>query len=135
MGKKTSVKSLSWLSHHLAVVFFCLLFFFFNSVTSNQGSKFCAVGMNKSLPVLSSSQVSLYFRTLYLPSENQVHLSQFSLNMSNVWYPFKQKELLNSSSITKLFTAAHQAPPFLGFSRLEYWSGLPFPSPMHESEK
>ena len=27
------------------------------------------------------------------------------------------------------------APPSLGFSRQEYWSGLPFPSPMHESEK
>ena len=30
---------------------------------------------------------------------------------------------------------AHQAPPSLGFSRQEHWSGLPFPSPMHESEK
>ena len=32
-------------------------------------------------------------------------------------------------------TAAHQAPLSLGFSRQEYWSGLPFRSPMHESEK
>ena len=31
--------------------------------------------------------------------------------------------------------AAHQAPQSLGFSRQEHWSGLPFPSPMHESEK
>ena len=31
--------------------------------------------------------------------------------------------------------AAHQAPPSLGFSRQEHWSSLPFPSPMHESEK
>ena len=31
--------------------------------------------------------------------------------------------------------AGHQAPSSLGFSRQEYWSGLPFPSPMHESEK
>ena len=31
--------------------------------------------------------------------------------------------------------AAHQAPPSLGFSRQEPWSGLPLPSPMHESEK
>jgi len=30
--------------------------------------------------------------------------------------------------------AAHQAAPSLGFSRQEHWSGLPFPSPMHESE-
>ena len=32
-------------------------------------------------------------------------------------------------------TAAHQAPPSLGFSRQEHWRGLPFPSPMPESEK
>ena len=32
-------------------------------------------------------------------------------------------------------TAAHQAPPALGFSKQEHWSGLPFPSPMHDSEK
>ena len=31
--------------------------------------------------------------------------------------------------------AAHQAPPSLEFFRKEHWSGLPFPSPMHESEK
>ena len=31
--------------------------------------------------------------------------------------------------------AAPQAPPSLGFTRQEYWSGLLFPSPMHESEK
>ena len=32
-------------------------------------------------------------------------------------------------------TAAHEAPPSLGFSRQEHWIGLPFPSPTHESEK
>ena len=26
-------------------------------------------------------------------------------------------------------TVAHQVPPSMGFSRQEYWSGLPFPSP------
>ena len=29
------------------------------------------------------------------------------------------------------WTAAHQAPPSQGFSRQEYWSGLPLPSPLH----
>ena len=32
------------------------------------------------------------------------------------------------------WTAAYQAPLSLGFSRQEHWSGLPFPSPMRESE-
>ena len=31
--------------------------------------------------------------------------------------------------------AAHQAPQSLGFSRQEHWSGLPFHSPIHETEK
>ena len=30
--------------------------------------------------------------------------------------------------------AAYQASPSMGFSRQEHWSGLPFPSPVHESE-
>ena len=46
--------------------------------------------------------------------------------------------LLNQFSHVRLCvtsqTAAHQAPPSLGFSRQEHWSGLPFPSPMHKSE-
>ena len=47
--------------------------------------------------------------------------------------------LLSRSSHVRLCAtpqmAAHQAPPSLGFSRQEHWSGLPFPSPMQESEK
>ena len=38
-----------------------------------------------------------------------------------------------SLSCVRLFattwTAAYQTPPSMGFSRQEYWSGLPFPSP------
>ena len=34
-----------------------------------------------------------------------------------------------SDSVTP-WTAAHQAPPSMGFSRQEYWSGLPLPSPL-----
>ena len=41
--------------------------------------------------------------------------------------------LVKSLSRVRLFatpwTVAHQAPPSMGFSRQEYWSGLPFPSP------
>ena len=47
--------------------------------------------------------------------------------------------LLSHFSLVRLcatpWTAAYQAPPPLGFSRQEHWSGLPFPSPMHDSEK
>ena len=33
------------------------------------------------------------------------------------------------------WTSAYQASLSMGFSRQEHWSGLPFPSPMHESDK
>ena len=40
---------------------------------------------------------------------------------------------MKSLSCVQLFvtpwTVAHKAPPSMGFSRQEYWSGLPFPSP------
>ena len=44
-----------------------------------------------------------------------------------------RKWKVKSLSCVRLFvtpwTVAHQAPPSMGFSRQEYWSGLPFPSP------
>ena len=45
----------------------------------------------------------------------------------------KEIKLLSHFSRVQLcatpYTAAHQAPPSLGLSRQEHWSGLPFPSP------
>ena len=46
----------------------------------------------------------------------------------------KVKSLSRVQLLATPWTAAYQAPPSMGFSRQEYWSGLPFPSPMHESE-
>ena len=44
-----------------------------------------------------------------------------------------ERENVKSLSRVRLFatpwTVAHQAPLSMGFSRQEYWSGLPFPSP------
>ena len=55
------------------------------------------------------------------------------------WHAYVLLLLLSHFSRVRLCaipeTAAHQAPPSLGFSRQEHWSGLPFPSPMHESDK
>ena len=45
------------------------------------------------------------------------------------------KSLQSCPTLCDPIDGTHQAPPSLGFSREEHWSGLPFPSPMHESEK
>ena len=53
-----------------------------------------------------------------------------AISFSNAW---KWKVKVKSLSLVLLFTtpwtAAHQAPPSMGFSRQEYWSGVPLPSP------
>ena len=41
----------------------------------------------------------------------------------------KVKSLSRVRLLTTPWTAAYQAPPSMGFSRQEYWSGLPFTSP------
>ena len=45
------------------------------------------------------------------------------------------KSLQSCPTLCDPTDGSHQAPQSLGFSRQEHWSGLPFPSPMHESEK
>ena len=64
---------------------------------------------------------------------------QCSVKESSAYSLARIKPMLNRFSRVRLCAtpekAAHQAPPSLGFSRQEHWRGLPFPSPMHESEK
>ena len=53
----------------------------------------------------------------------------------NMLYAAAAKSLQSCLTLCDPIEGTHQAPPSLGFSRQEHWSGLPFPSPMHESEK
>ena len=57
-------------------------------------------------------------------------LEWVAISFSNAW---KWKVKVNSLSCVQLlatpWTAAYQAPPSMGFSRQEYWSGVPLPSP------
>ena len=45
------------------------------------------------------------------------------------------KSLQSCPTLCDPIDGSHQAPPSLGFSKQEHWSGLPFTSPMHQSEK
>ena len=52
------------------------------------------------------------------------------ISFSNAWkWKVKVKSLSRGRFLTTPQTAAHQAPPSMGFSRQEYWSGVPLPSP------
>ena len=51
------------------------------------------------------------------------------ISFSNAWkWKMKVKSLSRVRLLATPWTAAYQAPPFMGFSRQEYWSGVPLPS-------
>ena len=57
-------------------------------------------------------------------------LEWVAIFFSNAWkWKVKVKSLSRVRLCATPWTAAHQAPPSMGFSRQEYWSGSPLPSP------
>ena len=81
----------------------------------------------------------VYIYIVYLCQYHKVLLLYSHLEVLYYWKLLMLLLLLSRFSRVRLCAtpemAAHQAPPSLGFSREEHWSGLPFPSPMLESEK
>ena len=59
-------------------------------------------------------------------------LEWVAISFSNAWkWKVKVRSLSRVGLFTTPWTAAYQAPPSMGFSRQEYWSGVPLPSPRH----
>ena len=59
-------------------------------------------------------------------------LEWVAISFSNAWkWKVKVKSLGRVRLLVTPWTTAYQAPPSMGFSRQEYWSGVPLPSPIH----
>ena len=57
-------------------------------------------------------------------------LEWVAISFSNAWkWKVKVKSLSGVRLLATPWTAAHQAPPSMGYSRQEHWSGVPSPSP------
>ena len=57
-------------------------------------------------------------------------LEWVAISFSNAWkWKVKVKSLSHVRLLATPWTGAYQAPPSMGFSRQEYWSGVPSPSP------
>jgi len=65
----------------------------------------------------------------FLMSSVFVWKNMKSLKASKQHEAIGYNETLNMSQEVTPWTAAHQAPPSMGFSRQEYGSGVPFPPP------
>ena len=74
------------------------------------------------------------FESVLLVPRCSIHISWMSKRVAILFSHI----VIQSISSVQLFaipwTVARQASLSLGFSRQEHWSGLPFPSPVHESE-
>ena len=58
-------------------------------------------------------------------------LEWVAISFSNAWkWKVKVKSLSRVRLLVTPWTAAYQAPPSMGFSRQEYWNGVPLPSPI-----
>ena len=59
-------------------------------------------------------------------------LEWVAISFSNAWKgKVKGKSLSRARLFATPWTAAHQTPPSMGFSRQEYWSRVPSPSPSY----
>ena len=97
------------------VLTFCLLLFDFISENDN----------SHHISWWIANTVSLFRSLAFCLDSNLIFSAIFVLNcFSHVWVFCRHIWLFAT-----LWTVAHQSPLFTWFSRQEYWSGLPFPSP------
>ena len=60
-------------------------------------------------------------------------LERVAISFSNAWkWKVKVKSFSRVQFLATPWTAAYQAPPSMGFSRQEYWNGVPLPSPYYD---
>ena len=70
------------------------------------------------------------------PGKNTGVPTPSAISFSNAWrWTVKVKSLSPVRLWATPWTAAYRAPPSMGFSRQEYWSGVPLPSPLQYKVK
>ena len=81
----------------------------------------------------SNMCVSMWERQRERERDVGTHISVQHDNITNRVVKMKVKSLSRVQLFATPWTVAHQAPPSMWFSKQEYWSGLPFPSPGESS--
>ena len=114
-------------SSQILITWLSFFFFFFFTCTATataaaaKSLQSCPTLCNPIDSLLSGSSVSgiLQARTL----------EWVAISFSNAWkWKVKVKSLSHVQLLATSWTAAYQAPPSMGYSRQEYWSGVPLPS-------
>ena len=86
--------------------------------------------------VMCDQRQGLEFKVLYCFNKHSVILGPFLyFSVKTAAAAAAAKSLQLCPTLCDPIDGSSPDSPSLGFSRQEHWSGLPFPSPMHESEK
>ena len=99
----------------------CLFGYWYCESALLYGTKYCSMSWH--FAVYKSWSSPLPFEIFSQQRENRGSEEEVKVKM---------KSLSHVRLFATPWTVAHQAPPSMGFSRKEYWSGLPFPSPSEE---
>ena len=67
------------------------------------------------------------------PPVKRTRLVEWIKEMMHLYVAAAAKPLQSCPTLATPWTAAHQAPLSMGFSRQKYWSGVPLPSPERRS--
>ena len=89
----------------------------------------CLFALRASSEPYTSNDSGRLVHQLESPSLQTQAASKWKLSLVTVPSAYVLSHFSHVWLFVTLWTIAHQAPPSLGFSRQEYWSGLPFPSP------
>ena len=93
----------------------------------------CLLHCRQTLYPLSNQGSPVFTKTTFFFICFLVAFPQFIIPKAQTLFPllkrYKVKLLSRVWLFTTPWTVAYQAPPSMGFSRQEYWSGLSFPSP------
>ena len=99
---------------------------------------------NEYYQVVMVTKLWLVPSNISLPSQGSCLQSTVRQGLRSIWdspgtftnnTAAAAKSLQSCPTLCDPIDGSPPAPPSLGFSRQEHWSGLPFPSPMHEGEK
>ena len=78
----------------------------------------------------------VWYKKIHTHTYNKVYYAnKRTLNMTKWRKSAAAKSLQSCLTLCDPIDGSPSGSPSLGFSRQEHWSGLPFPSPMRESEK
>ena len=110
-----------WVSYSIPLIFIC----FCCTRTAAAAAKSLQLCPTLCDPIDSSPSGST------IPGIPQARTVEWvAISFSNAWkWKVKVKLLSRVRLLVTPWTAAYQAPPSMGFSRQEYWSGVPVPSP------